>query len=198
MKKFLLGGFLSLLATSPIWALSGGPFDQDSPLATGADGTYQAIARGTEGSNLIGVVAFTFSSTGGSTGAGIFFSEGVQRLIQPQAVVDLPARNIAAVFAIPAISDNGDVSGAFTADITSTAPILLFEGTGEYTGPDQDQTLITEETVTVTGSEDDPDGETTTTVTSSRIEVDTVPFTISGLRTSLQVSGVFFPINTVD
>lgn len=192
MKKFLLGNLLCLLAT-PVWALSGGPFDNDSPLTTGGEGTYQGVATGTE-SNLTGIVQFAWSTTTGSTGIAVFWNEGVQRVMELQAVVNIPGRTIAGV--TTTLSDN-DATASFTAHIDGVnSAVLTFEGEGFYAGPEQLQGIIsTAETNTVSIIDTVTEGtstiETTSEITIDEdtdiLDVDYAPFTISGLRTSVQV-----------
>lgn len=191
MKKFLLGNLLCLLA-SPAWALVGGPFDNDSALPTGGEGTYQGIATGTE-SNLIGIVQFAWSSATGSTGLAVFWNEGVQQVGDLQAVVNIPGRTLAGV--TTAIID--DFSASFTARLSGVnSPILTFDGTGFYSGPESLlRTSTTTDVVTETTIETITQGnvtgeiatESTTTDDYSITETDYVPFTISGIRTSVRV-----------
>lgn len=197
MRKLLLPTLGLLLAsTLPTFALSGGPFQNDSSLETGANGTYQGTVRG---ENIIGVVVFGWSSSGGGSGRYAIFNKGFSRVGDLAPVVDLPSRTVAAVFGGDAFTGTVDNSGAFDAKIKQTQPILTFTGGGQVSGPseaitDTDTTdtasVTVTDTVTSGGLVQETVFSTETTDVTGRMTADTVPVTVTGFRSST-IPGVF-------
>jgi hypothetical protein len=159
------------------------PFTNDSPLQSGTDGTYQAIASGT---NLSGV--FTFVISGGlqtsdqsaTINSWVFFVDG--NIFRGSVVAAISRGKIAGILdggatALP--FENGEplelpsafviagntASGEFSGSISLNSPLGVFEGKGSLQGtpPRTDQLIfITDPTVT----EVVQTGTTTTTTTS--------------------------------
>jgi hypothetical protein len=195
MKRVLFSVSACLVvAVSPALGLTGGPFGNDSSLSIGGSGTYQGIASG---ENLLGIAAFGFSTSNGSTGRYVFFHEGVRSAGDLQAIVDLPGRQIVGIMGGDLVEGQTTASGAFEAHIDSTRPILTATGTGEFTSPARpqiDTTKTITDTVTFSGTEDvgniqiDKQGEVVTMVNIVLPIRKTVPFKISLTRTAVQVA----------
>jgi hypothetical protein len=178
---------LVLIATMNL-ARAGGfagppPFTNDSPLQTGTDGTYQAIASGV---NLTGVFSFVISGgiqtsdQSATINGWVFFVDG--NIFQGSVVAAISRGKVAGIldggtttlpfengeplelpsaFVIPGNTASGEFSGS----ISLNSPLGVFEGKGSLQGtpPRQDQLIfITDPTVTTVVQT----GTTTTTTTS--------------------------------
>jgi hypothetical protein len=165
MKRFLLSISIGLAAAvSPAFGLSGGPFSNDSPLSTGGSGTYQGIASG---DNLLGIAAFGYSETTGSTGLYVFFHDGVQVTGDVQVVVDFPGRRIVGIMG------GSSGNGAFEAHIDTTKPIVMATGSGEFVHGGPLSTVTTSFTSTTNDPEGNQINETVATVDSETVTVTT-------------------------
>jgi len=167
------------------------PFTNGSPLSTGVDGTYQASARG---SNLSGVISFTYSGGVQTNGAWVVFYEG-QVFFGPDTVA-INDGSIAGVletsFATPVGSVNSTatnngagisssssttvvfqtgVSGYFNADLDNNSPTGSFSGNGELAAVAE-----TVKTSTTT------DGGVTVTNDSTTTETIKAKFKVKGVR----------------
>jgi hypothetical protein len=159
------------------------PFTNGSPLQSGTDGTYQAIA---EGVNLTGVFSFVIkggiqtSDQSATINGWVFFVDG--NIFQGSVVAAIAEDDVAGVlngrtttlpfetgesltlpsaFVIPGNTASGEFSGS----IDLNSPLAVFEGKGTLQGTParQDQLIfITDPTVTTVVQT----GTTTTTTTS--------------------------------
>jgi hypothetical protein len=174
------------------------PFTNDSPLQSGTDGTYQAIASGV---NLTGVFSFVIEGgiqTSGQTAtlnSWVFFVDG--NIFQGSVTAAISRGKIAGVlnggvttlsfergealtlpsaFVIPGNTASGEFNGSFQVN----SPLAVFEGKGSLEGtPDRTDQLIflTEPTVTTVVQT----GTTTTTTTSPATNFQAVfPINIPG------------------
>ncbi len=184
-KRLLLPAIISLAFGSSAWALSGGPFGNNEVI-NGGEGTYQGVLSG---ENLIGVMVFGYSRTSVSTGRWAVFHEGFARFGDLQGIVDTVDGTVAGVLGADSITGSNDASGGFSADMTSKAPIILFEGDGLFVSP-ANLLVSTAASNAVTTTDTSVVGGTTTTTTttvtdtSSIATVEQTPFTIRGSRSS--------------
>ena len=156
---------LVLIATINFAHASAGPppFTNESPLTTGTDGTYQAIASGV---NLTGVFSFVISgglqtSDQSTTINGwVFFVDGnifqgsVLAAISESKVLGilnggsttLPFETITNAITLPSafIIANNTASGEFSGSISLNSPVGAFDGEGTLQGTPErtDQVLI--------------------------------------------------------
>ena len=190
MKISLLCSLLAFgVASSAVAGSFGGPppFTNLSPLQSGNDGSYQAIARGT---NLTGIIRFAYQngvqSPIASANTYVFFVNGV--VTTGSSTVAINGKELAGVlggqeFTVPT-DDEGAVelpalfvirgnraSGTFTGKLDLEDRMSYFSGNGKIIGAG-------EETVTFIGidegSSDTPDGST------SGVSVNAVPVVIPG------------------
>jgi hypothetical protein len=153
MKKFIFPLFIIVfIATnSSLLAFGSAPFRNGSPLATGTDGAYQAVATGT---NLTGILSWTIEGgmqpdtqrnngwvffidgnvVNGSTVANI--SNGkVTGILDPGGDLNLPT-NATGALQLPYATMIPDTSaqGKFSGKIDLKSPTAAFSGTGEMEG----------------------------------------------------------------
>jgi len=189
----IAAALLVLIVASEYLHASAGPppFTNESPLITGTDGIYQAIASGV---NLTGVFSFQLSSGIQTPSANltinnwVFFIDGqivqgvVSAAISQGRVVgvldagvgDLPVDStgqlvLPTAFVIP----DGAASGTFNGSIDYNSPLGAFEGSGVLVGlPAREDQLVTigEETTTTT-----TDG---TTISETTVVVEVTPLEI--------------------
>jgi hypothetical protein len=183
---------LALMATINL-ARAGGfagppPFTNGSPLQSGTDGTYQAVA---EGVNLTGVFSFVISGgiqtsdQSATINGWVFFVDG--NIFQGSVVAAIAEDDVAGVLngkgtsqAIPTDTNGvvtlptafiipGDTaSGEFSGSISLNSPVASFEGRGSLQGtPGRVDQLVFITDPTTTTIEDTASGGTITTTTPS-------------------------------
>jgi hypothetical protein len=194
---------LVLIATINLARASAGPppFTNGSPLQSGTDGTYQAVA---EGVNLTGVFSFVIkgglqtSDQSTTINGWVFFVDGniftgsVLAAIAEDDVVGILNGEVASqavptgtngIVTLPtAFIIQGNVaSGQFSGSISLNNPLAVFEGTGtlEGTGGRVDQLVfISEPTQTVIATGTTIPGNTNTvTITPITIPASAFPLT---------------------
>ncbi|MEO6847234.1 MAG: hypothetical protein ABI443_06960 [Chthoniobacterales bacterium] len=158
-----------LLSVSVVFAGAGPPpFTNGSPLSSGIDGTYNAIARGT---NLTGVISFAIQSgiqVGTVAGNGwTFFVDG--QILQGNTTVTISDGDIAGILngggipsalasknlTFPVIFDvAGNASaGEFTGKLDQTSPTGAITGSGILEGtPGRTDQLVIISALTLDGS----------------------------------------------
>ena len=157
---------LVLIATINLARASAGPppFTNGSPLTTGTDGTYQAVA---EGVNLTGVFSFVISSglqtsdQSATINGWVFFLDG--NILQGSVLAAISEDDVVGILngvgttatiptdtngtvtlptaiIIPSTTANGEFSGS----ISLNNPLAVFEGTGTLRGTPErtDQLLV--------------------------------------------------------
>lgn len=173
IRKLFAVGFLCAVMSpvSPAFGWAGGPWSNDSPDGTGAQGTYQAAMSG---KNLLGVAFFSYGGNYLPIGYFSVFHEGIVNVGSAEVIIDLPSRSVNGVllgslqlpdengdtgdngvetdatrFTVPYRNDSIDVraraEGAFDARITSQAPVVVFSGDGLLTTPANQVVEITGE-----------------------------------------------------
>lgn len=211
MKRSLALLPVALLAfTGSAHAWSGGPWSGNTADNTAGKGTYQGTIRG---KNVLGSFGFSSSPelSAGSTLTGLSstnyfttFYRGEIIYGNVSAIIDTAGRSAAGTFVstniqlitldggqdnpdtLEQVSIPGTSGGAFSGRITSTKPVLRFEGKGEFS-TEQDTTSTTGDTSTDVDT--DGDGVTDRTDTESASSGrSTTPITVQGVRTSLEVS----------
>ncbi len=146
--KALLLLIVILLPTSPVFAISGGPWGSNTSTAS-AIGTYSASMRG---ENTIGFMAFSYNPNSVPSGYASVFSQGLISFSSAQGYVDAQNLEITGVFGTSGFrvvtSEDGegkrstflfqlrsDVLGAWEGKLlysgNSAASAQTFEGTGE-------------------------------------------------------------------
>ena len=184
---------LVLIAASEYLFASAGPppFRNESPLITGTDGIYQAIATGV---NLSGV--FSFQISGGIQTASanlninswVFFLEG--QIIQGTVSAAISEGKVVGILdgggiPDPPITEDGQLvlptafvipgdaaSGKFNGSINYRSPLGAFEGRGVLTGAPARQDQL----VTISGGDTSPTTNTfTNTATNTPIQLRILP-----------------------
>lgn len=153
MKRSFALLFLAFAAATAHAGSFGGPppFSNGSPLTTGTDGVYQAVASGT---NLTGVFSWQISSgvqtAGLQNNSWVFFVDG--QILSGTTAVNVSQDKVAGVLdaglgsGVPT-NDNGTVdlplvfvipgnagAGMFNGKINLNSPIAYFHGTGRLSG----------------------------------------------------------------
>ena len=214
MKIPLLCSLLAFgIASSAIAGSFGGPppFTNLSPLESGNDGSYQAIARGT---NLTGIIRFAYQngvqSPIAAANAYVFFVNGV--VTTGSSTVAINGKELAGIlggqdFTIPT-DDEGTVilpalfvirgnraSGKFTGKMDLEDRMSYFSGNGEIIGAGEETVTfigisegvaIRTESVVIPGSEG-----LTTPGTDTPALLPGVKFKFEGVRTSFTAQGGF-------
>jgi len=153
MKKFIfpLFAIVFLGANSSLFAFGSGPFRNGSPLTTGTDGAYQAVATGP---NLTGIFSWTIE--GGMqpdtqrNNGWVFFIDGnvvtgstvanisngkVTGILDPGGDLDIPTSETGALqLPYAAFLSDASAQGRFSGKIDLKSPTAAFSGTGELQG----------------------------------------------------------------
>lgn len=185
-----------------------GPFRNGSPLPSGTNGTYQAVATGT---NATGIISFSLQNgvqtTSSGSNAWVFFVDGetltgrvsanvsegkVTGILDSDISTSLPTNpDGSAILPIAFIIAGNSGSGTFSGDIDLNSPVAAFHGEGQLTGtPEREDQLIyiidLSEFDSVTfGPDFTPIFQTTITVPGSSL--DDTPFKFRGTRLSTSV-----------
>ena len=181
---------LVLIATINLARASAGPppFTNGSPLQSGTDGTYQAVA---EGVKLTGVFSFVISAglqtsdQSATINGWVFFLDG--NILQGSVVAAISENDVVGILngvgttaTIPT-DTNGTVTlptaiiipgntanGEFSGSISLNNPLAVFEGEGSLQGtPEREDQLVFVTDPTTTTIEDTASGGTITTTTPS-------------------------------
>lgn len=204
MKFSAFAAALVILGTSSLHAGSfggPGPFRNDSPLATGIDGTYQAAARATNATGLIRFGIQTGVQSGGpQLNQWIFFAEGT--IFRGNTAVVVSEGNITGILdsddlQLP-VGDDGSISlpavfvvrgtrasGEFSGTIELKNPNGLFYGDGRLIPTPSEEIQI----ITIT---DDPgilDPVTVTPVLLGGSTGNEIAFDFRGVRSSTTIVG---------
>lgn len=145
----------SLVASAQAGGFGGpAPFRNGSPLTTGVDGSYQAVARG---KNLTGVIRFSYSDNNQTTTtAGNFYSmyvDGQQFTGDVQAAIN--TSTVGGVLENSTSVSSNIMRGSFNGKINQNNPNATFSGNGELTvvnGTSTTSTTNTNNQSTVNGS----------------------------------------------
>jgi hypothetical protein len=192
---------LVLIAASEYLFASAGPppFRNESPLITGTDGIYQAIATGV---NLSGVFSFQISagiqtaSANLNINSWVFFLEG--QIIQGTVSAAISEGEVMGILdgggiPDPSVTEDGQLvlpsafvipgdaaSGKFNGSINYRSPVGAFEGRGVLTGAPARQDQL----VTISGGDTTPTNTFTNTGTNTFTNTATNTFTNTATNTA--------------
>jgi hypothetical protein len=149
----ILFSLVTCATLSQAMAFGPAPFRNGSPLASGTDGTYQAVASGT---NLTGILSWVISGgvqLGGATNNNngwIFFVDGnvvsgstavnvsdgrITGILDPAADFQIPVDSSQApVLPFIKVLSNTVAQGRFSGSINLKSPTAAFSGTGNIAG----------------------------------------------------------------